>query len=267
MVAAQRLLRHPAARRRLLIALTSGLTAVLSLVVRLAGRPRRDLRSDVEGRVDSAVTMPLGRLAELRLPQRDQVMVLLLALLNWLADAACLAVAVAAVGAPVPWQGLLLAFAAAAGVTSLGLTPGGIGLVEVALTGALVTAGLEVHRPCPRSCSTAWSRSGWRWWSARWPWVSSPAPWTRRRAGAQRQVPPAAATRSPPSDSAGLHSLPPTRSDRSSAMDQTLVSPRHSSGDHPHRDAAGTVQPARPRAGGKTGWRAAVRSSPAGRSP
>ncbi len=58
------------------------------------------------------------------------------------ADAACLALAVLAVGGDVPWRGLLLAWAAGTAVASLGLTPGGLGVVEAALGSALVAAGL-----------------------------------------------------------------------------------------------------------------------------
>ena len=57
----------------------------------------------------------------------------LLAALNWLADAACLAFAILAIGGDVPWEGLLLAWAAGTAVASLGLTPGGLGVVEATL--------------------------------------------------------------------------------------------------------------------------------------
>ncbi len=63
-------------------------------------------------------------------------------LLNWASDLACLGAALEAVGASVPWRGLILAWAAGAGVSSLGLTPGGLGVVEAALAFALVGAGL-----------------------------------------------------------------------------------------------------------------------------
>jgi putative heme transporter len=66
----------------------------------------------------------------------------LLALLNWLADAACLAFAILAVGGDVPWEGLLLAWAAGTAVASLGLTPGGLGVVEATLSSALIATGL-----------------------------------------------------------------------------------------------------------------------------
>lgn len=65
-----------------------------------------------------------------------------LAVLNWVADAACLAAAILAVGGDVPWRGLLLAWAAGTVVASLGLTPGGVGVVEAALSSALIAAGM-----------------------------------------------------------------------------------------------------------------------------
>ena len=65
--------------------------------------------------------------------------------MNWVADIACLALAIMAVGSPVPWSGLILAWSVRVGAASLGLTPGGLGVVEAALAGALVAAG--VHAP------------------------------------------------------------------------------------------------------------------------
>lgn len=85
----------------------------------------------------------LDQLTILRLPVRDRAPIVLLALANWLLDCLCLAAAIVAVGAPVPWQGLLLAYLTAAGATTLAVTPGGLGTVELALTAALVAAGLD----------------------------------------------------------------------------------------------------------------------------
>ena len=72
-----------------------------------------------------------------------------LALANWVLDIGCLALALVAVGAPVPWQGLVLAWAAGALVSSARLTPGGIGVVEAALASALVAAGLPASDAVP----------------------------------------------------------------------------------------------------------------------
>jgi hypothetical protein len=61
---------------------------------------------------------------------------------NWLFDLLCLALSIRAAGVHVPWWGIILAWAAGAGGASLNLTPGGLGIVEAALTGALVALGV-----------------------------------------------------------------------------------------------------------------------------
>jgi uncharacterized membrane protein YbhN (UPF0104 family) len=60
---------------------------------------------------------------------------------NWVADALCLAAAIAAAGLPVPWGKLLLVWSAGAGASTLSPTPFGIGVVEVALIAALAATG------------------------------------------------------------------------------------------------------------------------------
>jgi uncharacterized protein (TIRG00374 family) len=60
---------------------------------------------------------------------------------NWVADCGCLAICFVAVGAGVPWRGLLLAYGAGQLATILPVTPGGLGVVEGSLTIALVTFG------------------------------------------------------------------------------------------------------------------------------
>jgi putative heme transporter len=64
------------------------------------------------------------------------------ALRNWAFDLLCLASSIKAAGAHVPWWGIVLAWAAGTGSASLDLTPGGLGVVEAALTGALVALGV-----------------------------------------------------------------------------------------------------------------------------
>jgi hypothetical protein len=88
----------------------------------------------------------LTRLASIRLRWPQYVEVFGLAAVNWLADCACLACAIHATGAPIPWRGLVLAYGAGAAVGSTGVTPGGFGLVEVTLTAALVAVGLTTGR-------------------------------------------------------------------------------------------------------------------------
>jgi hypothetical protein len=63
------------------------------------------------------------------------------ALAFWVFDAACLVVAFLAVGAPVPWRALPLAYAAGQLAANLPITPGGLGVVEGSLTIALVAYG------------------------------------------------------------------------------------------------------------------------------
>ena len=60
---------------------------------------------------------------------------------NWVADMGCLTLSFIAVGAGVPWRGLILAYGAGQLATALPITPGGLGVVEGSLTVALVTFG------------------------------------------------------------------------------------------------------------------------------
>ncbi len=60
---------------------------------------------------------------------------------SWLSDCACLACAFIAVGAAVPWAGLLLAYCGGQLAVNLPITPGGLGVVEGSLTVALVAFG------------------------------------------------------------------------------------------------------------------------------
>ena len=78
----------------------------------------------------------------LRLSCSGWVKVSGLGLVNWLADAGVLAMSVLAVGSPVPWRALLLIYGIATVVGSVGITPGGIGIVEGTLCLGLVRAGL-----------------------------------------------------------------------------------------------------------------------------
>ena len=62
---------------------------------------------------------------------------------RWGADALCLAAAIAATGAAVPWDRLLLVWAAGAAVTALGISPGGVGTADSVLLAALVGTGVS----------------------------------------------------------------------------------------------------------------------------
>ena len=109
-------------------------TRFLTIGQRVIGKPTGDPGSIAASAID--------QVAALRLGLRNAFMAARFAFLNWTADIACLACVLAAVGAPIPWHGLILAWAAAAGASSMGLTPGGLGVVEAALSVALIAAGL-----------------------------------------------------------------------------------------------------------------------------
>ena len=69
-----------------------------------------------------------------------------MALVNWLADAAVLAVSIRAAGAPVPWHALLLVYGSGVAAQSLNITPGGLGVTEGTLGVALVATGLRASQ-------------------------------------------------------------------------------------------------------------------------
>ncbi len=114
-------------------ALVRTASAVLHLSQRLTGWPRGELAA----RIDRV----LGRLTVVRLSPGQTGGALGLGLANWLLDCGCLAISFLAVGAGVPWKGLLLAYGAGQLAANLPITPGGLGVVEGSLTIALVAYG------------------------------------------------------------------------------------------------------------------------------
>jgi putative heme transporter len=107
---------------------------VLSRVQRLIHRPAGDAAG--------IVGATMADLTSFHLHRRDALHVTASAFRNWAFDLLCLAFSIKAAGAHVPWWGIVLAWAAGAGGASLNVTPGGLGVVEVALTGALVAVGV-----------------------------------------------------------------------------------------------------------------------------
>jgi len=69
-----------------------------------------------------------------------------LALANWLADAAVLAVSIRATGAAVPWHDMLLVYGSGIAAQSLNITPGGLGVAEGTLSLALIATGLRASQ-------------------------------------------------------------------------------------------------------------------------
>jgi putative heme transporter len=106
------------------------------LIQRIIRRPQLD---------QLALDEFLQRLGSIRLSWQGYAEVFGLAVANWLFDCAVLACAIKAVGQPVPWQGLLVAYGAGAIAGSTGVTPGGFLIVEAALTAALALAGMTAN--------------------------------------------------------------------------------------------------------------------------
>jgi putative heme transporter len=123
-------LRVPAWRRRLERIAVGG--------VRVAQRLRRKSGEPPETVVASA----LRQISELHLRKRDWVGVVVLTFLNWLFDAACLALSIKAAGLHCPLRDLLLVWSAGQAAGGISFTPGGVGIVEAALIAAMVGVGL-----------------------------------------------------------------------------------------------------------------------------
>jgi uncharacterized protein (TIRG00374 family) len=123
-------LRFPAFRR-----------ALNRLLATLVTRSRRRFGRPAAG-VTTAFESSLEKLVAVRVPPRRYVGVFALSIWNWVADCLCLVFAIQATGSVVPWHGILLAYGVGITANSIGLTPGGIGVTEVALSGALVVAGM-----------------------------------------------------------------------------------------------------------------------------
>jgi uncharacterized membrane protein YbhN (UPF0104 family) len=93
---------------------------------------------------DSAFSRTLDRIGAVRLSPGSWTVALTLALANWLLDLACLITCLAAVGAAVPWDGIVIAYALTQIVAALPITPGGLGVVEGGLTALLVAYGVPL---------------------------------------------------------------------------------------------------------------------------
>jgi uncharacterized protein (TIRG00374 family) len=69
-----------------------------------------------------------------------------LALANWVYDGATLVACLLALGAHVPWRGVLVAYSLTQVAASLPITPGGLGVVEGSLAALLVAYGLPADQ-------------------------------------------------------------------------------------------------------------------------
>jgi putative heme transporter len=129
----------------LILALVMGLIFVqeraAARVVSAALRLSRRLTRWPHGELATHIDRISHRLMRVRLTPDQVRAALALALANWLLDCGCLALSFLAVGAPVPWKGLLLAYGAGQLAANLPITPGGLGVVEGSLTIAIVAYG------------------------------------------------------------------------------------------------------------------------------
>jgi putative heme transporter len=103
---------------------------LLPTVQRVLHRPRGDPAQLTKAAMD--------RLSLFRLGPATLAPAFTWGMLNEAADACCLVLAIKAIGVPVPFGGVLLAWSAGQGAGSFSPTPGGIGVVEVTMTAALV---------------------------------------------------------------------------------------------------------------------------------
>jgi uncharacterized protein (TIRG00374 family) len=99
----------------------------------LTGRPRGDNSVIIQ--------LVMQWVSAVRLGWKEISRIVLWGTSNWLLDCACFAMMFQAVGAPIPWKGLLLAYGAGQLAATLPITPGGLGVVEGSITVALVAFG------------------------------------------------------------------------------------------------------------------------------
>src|SRR6266699_4029280 len=146
------------------IAVPGGVLAAAVLVVAGAAARRPRLRDTLERPATWALRHAAGllrrpaedpsliirvwadRLGSLQLAPSGWMTVTGLGVVNWLADAAVLAMSIRAAGAPVPWHDLLLVYGSGIAAQSLNITPGGLGVAEATLTLALVATGLRASQ-------------------------------------------------------------------------------------------------------------------------
>jgi putative heme transporter len=144
---------------------------------RIVGASRRLLHVP-RGDTGVATDRMIDRLTEVGLSPRGALEVLGWGLANWVADLSCLVCAFLAVGAPVPWRGIVLAYGAGQLAANLPITPGGLGVVEGSITIALsyfggsepgVVAAVLLYRILSFwvELPVGWGVWAWSAWSAR----------------------------------------------------------------------------------------------------
>jgi hypothetical protein len=82
------------------------------------------------------------RVVALRLGYRTAAGAFGWALVNWIADVACLVCAIKAVGEPVPWAAILVVWTAGVGAASFSPVSAGVGIVDI----VLITVAWLIYR-------------------------------------------------------------------------------------------------------------------------
>jgi putative heme transporter len=121
-------------RTRLRLVATRSAAWGIRCVSRFVSRPIEDPTAAVNGWIEG--------LGSLRPSRSEWGKIAGLGLANWLTDIGVLAVSILALGGTVPWRSLLLIYGLATLIGSLGISPGGLGLVEGTLCLGLVSTGL-----------------------------------------------------------------------------------------------------------------------------
>ena len=97
-------------------------------------------------RLDKALRHVTAQLRTVRVDPVGWLQPFGLALANWAFDGMALVTCILAVGAPVPWRGLLVIYGLGKLVDNVPITPGGIGIVEGSLTALLVAYGMPASQ-------------------------------------------------------------------------------------------------------------------------
>jgi uncharacterized protein (TIRG00374 family) len=138
-----------------LVALTGAVVGMIVLLARISGRPpglgrlarwlHHVTASPQEFDRTSGLAECAGALNPPAVALRGPAWgaVLMLGILNWVADGAVLAISLHAVGASIPWRGFVLAYGLSQLSASAPILPGSIGIAEGSLVVVLVCAGVS----------------------------------------------------------------------------------------------------------------------------
>lgn len=115
-------------------AVDAAIDRIVTVASRATGRAWHRVHRGLHAAVNAAATVHLGF--------RDTVAVAGWSLLNFTATLASFILSILAIGGDVPWSLIVMIWAAGAGLGQLGLTPGGLGVVDAALAFGLIAAGM-----------------------------------------------------------------------------------------------------------------------------